>query len=99
MQRRSLLLPLLALPLLGGCALFQDHDSKTEAMLGLEAKIPPQWQVPLPHDGKVSDLRQWWAQFDDPLLNELIAAAEANSPSVAAARSRLYQARATSVSA
>lgn len=99
MQRRSFLLPLLALPLLGGCALFQDHDSKTEAMLGLEAKIPPQWQVPLPHDGKVSDLRQWWAQFDDPLLNELIAAAEANSPSVAAARSRLYQARATSVSA
>lgn len=85
--------------LLSGCALFQDHYSKTEGMQALEARVPAQWQVPLPHDGKVADLRQWWTQFDDPLLNELIAAAEANSPSVAAARSRLYQARATSVGA
>ena len=93
-------LPLLALPLLlNGCALFQDHKSKTEGMLAHEVKVPPQWQVPLPHDGKVADLRQWWTQFDDPLLNELILAAEINSPSVAAARSRLYQARAASTSA
>src|SRR5690606_26548372 len=91
---------LLALPmLLGGCALFQDHYSKTDEMTALEARVPPQWQVPLPHAGKVSDLRQWWQQFDDPLLDELILAAEANSPNVAAARSRLYQARATSVGA
>lgn len=93
-------IPLLSLPLLlNGCALFQDHKSKTEGMLALEEKVPPQWQVPLPHDGKVSDLRLWWTQFDDPLLNELILAAELNSPSVAAARSRLYQARAASTSA
>ena len=92
--------PLLALPLLlGGCALFQDHKSKTEGMLAHEEKVPLQWQVPLPHNGNVADLREWWAQFDDPLLNALISAAEANSPSVAAARSRLYQARATSVGA
>lgn len=92
--------PILALPvLLNGCALFQDHHSKTEGMLALEEKAPQQWQAPLPHDGKVADLRLWWTQFDDPLLNELILAAEINSPSVAAARSRLYQARATSTSA
>jgi NodT family efflux transporter outer membrane factor (OMF) lipoprotein len=93
---------LFALPLLlllSGCALFQDHHSKTDGMLLHEAKVQPQWQVPLPHNGKVSDLKQWWSQFDDPLLSELIAAAEANSPNVAAARSRLYQARATSVGA
>ena len=94
-------LPLLAAlaVLLNGCALFQDHYSKTEGMQAHEAKVPAQWQVPLPHDGKLADLRLWWTQFDDPLLSELIAAAEANSPSVAAARSRLYQARASSVGA
>lgn len=95
MKAHFLLLPLL----LSGCALFQDHFSKTEGMTTADAKVPAQWQAPLPHDGKVSDLKQWWTQFDDPLLNELIAAAEANSPSVAAARSRLYQARANSVGA
>lgn len=98
MNTRLPLLAALAL-LLNGCALFQDHYSKTEGMQAHEARVPTQWQVPLPHDGKVADLREWWAQFDDPLLNELIAAAEVNSPSVAAARSRLYQARATSVGA
>ncbi|MDE2600683.1 MAG: efflux transporter outer membrane subunit [Rhodocyclaceae bacterium] len=101
MKPRALLrtLTLLFPLLLSGCALFQDHFSKTEGMTAADAKLPTQWQAPLPHDGKVSDLRQWWTQFDDPLLNELIAAAEANSPSVATARSRLYQARATSVGA
>ena len=98
MNARLPLFAALAL-LLNGCALFQDHYSKTEGMRAQEAKVPSQWQVPLPHDGKVADLRQWWGQFDDPLLNELIAAAEANSPNVAAARSRLYQARASSVGA
>lgn len=98
MKLPHLTLAALAL-LLNGCALFQDHFSKTEGMLAHEQKVPPQWQVPLPHDGKVADLRLWWSQFDDPLLNELILAAEINSPSVAAARSRLYQARAASTSA
>jgi NodT family efflux transporter outer membrane factor (OMF) lipoprotein len=98
MKLPHLTLAALAL-LLNGCALFQDHFSKTAGMLTHEQKVPPQWQVPLPHDGKVADLRLWWSQFDDPLLNELILAAEINSPSVAAARSRLYQARAASTSA
>lgn len=96
-MKRHLLILLPAL--LSGCALFQDHYSKTDGMQAAEAKVPPQWQVPLPHEGKVADLRQWWTQFDDPLLNELILAAELNSPSVAAARSRLYQARAANVGA
>ena len=98
---RRLLPLLLSLSLSGlsGCALFHNHDKKTEGMLDAEAKLPAQWQAPLPHDGKVADLNRWWEQFDDPLLSELIASAEAVSPSIAAARSRLYSARASSVGA
>lgn len=94
------ILSALALPAaLSGCALFQDHFSKTEGMKAAEARVPAHWHAPLPHDGRVADLKHWWEQFDDALLPDLIAAAEAVSPSVAAARSRLYQARATSVGA
>src|SRR5262245_17576281 len=28
---------------------------------------PSQWYAPLPHGGQVSDLTQWWDQFNDPL--------------------------------
>lgn len=97
MMRRALLIAML--PFFGGCALLQDYDSKTNAMQAAESRIPPQWQAPLPHDGKVADLKQWWSQFDDPLLLELIDAAQTVNPSLASARSRIQQARATAVSA
>ncbi len=63
------------------------------------AAAPPQWFAPLPHNGTVADLSQWWKQLDDPLLVELIAAAQRVSPSVATARTRIEQARATRVAA
>ena len=44
-------------------------------------------------------LRDWWKQFNDPVLLELIDAAQAASPSIAAAASRIEQARASSVAA
>jgi NodT family efflux transporter outer membrane factor (OMF) lipoprotein len=60
---------------------------------------PPQWYAPLPHGGQLSDLTQWWDQFNDPLLTDLIAAAEHVSPSVASARSRIEQSRAARIAA
>ncbi len=57
--------------------------------------IPPQWQAPLPHQGSVAELGRWWQQQQDPLLVELILAAEAVSTSVASAKSNIEQARAT----
>ncbi|MCW5664994.1 MAG: efflux transporter outer membrane subunit [Piscinibacter sp.] len=60
---------------------------------------PPQWQAPLPHAGSPGELARWWQQFDDPLLPALIEAAQAASPTVAAARSRIEQARAARVAA
>jgi NodT family efflux transporter outer membrane factor (OMF) lipoprotein len=60
---------------------------------------PPQWYAPLPHDGKLTDLSQWWQQQGDPLLVRLIEAAQAVSPSIAAAHTRIEQSRATRVAA
>ena len=61
--------------------------------------LPAQWQAPLPHSGQLSVLKDWWQQFNDPLLVQLIAAAQAVSPSIASATSRIEQSRATRVAA
>ncbi|MDP1741172.1 efflux transporter outer membrane subunit [Polaromonas sp.] len=72
------------------------------------ATSPSQWFAPLPapqpveglpHKGTLTDLTRWWQQQGDPLLVELIAAAQAVSPTVASARARIEQARATRVAA
>ncbi len=60
---------------------------------------PLAWQTPLPHGGTVTRLANWWRQFDDPLLAQLVAAAQAVSPDVASAAARIAQAEAVSVAA
>ncbi len=70
----------------------------------VSAPVAAQWQAPLPvlpvaHQGRLTDLTAWWQQQGDPLLVELIAAGQAVSPTVASARSRIEQARATRVGA
>ena len=49
--------------------------------------------VDLPHQGSVKALSDWWQSLGDPLLVELITSAQAASPSVTAAASRIAQAR------
>lgn len=63
----------------------------------LSRAVPTRWYAPLPHNGKLTDLSQWWTQLGDPLLIELIASAQQVSPSLAAARTRIEQARLTRV--
>jgi NodT family efflux transporter outer membrane factor (OMF) lipoprotein len=85
--------------LLTGCAALPgkgDAPSRNVPALAAPA-TPTQWHAPLPHDGNTADLTRWWQQFDDPLLAELITSAQAASPSLASARSRIEQARATRV--
>ncbi|WP_341909311.1 efflux transporter outer membrane subunit [Polaromonas sp. YR568] len=60
--------------------------------------VPPQWQAPLPHQGSVVELGRWWRQ-QDPLLAELILAADSVSPTVASAKSNIEQARAARAAA
>ena len=63
------------------------------------AEVPTEWQAPLPHAGQLTVMNQWWQQFNDPLLLQLIDAAQAVSPGIASAASRIEQARATRVAA
>ncbi|HEY8360914.1 MAG TPA: efflux transporter outer membrane subunit [Ramlibacter sp.] len=78
--------------LLAACAVPRPPDSATAA-------APPQWYAPLPHGGTLADLRQWWQQFNDPVLVDLVEAAQTVSPTVASAGSRIVQARAARTSA
>ncbi|MES2537695.1 MAG: efflux transporter outer membrane subunit [Pseudomonadota bacterium] len=72
------------------------------------APVPPHWHAPLPaeddaarlpHDGALNGLSQWWRQQGDPLLVQLIEAAQAISPTAATASSRIEQARYARVAA
>jgi NodT family efflux transporter outer membrane factor (OMF) lipoprotein len=65
----------------------------------VDAQVAPQWQAPLPHQGTVRLLAQWWQQQGDPVLAELVDAAQAVSPSVAQALARVEAARATRAAA
>ena len=89
-----------------GCALNPPPRS-------VSAEPPAQWFAPLSaieatgaatgsalaHNGRLDDLADWWAQQGDPLLAELIADAQAVSPTVATARSRIEEARAAQTAA
>ncbi|HEY8606730.1 MAG TPA: efflux transporter outer membrane subunit [Noviherbaspirillum sp.] len=55
--------------------------------------VAAQWQAPLPHNGSLTDLTRWWEQQGDPLLVQLIDAAQAASPGIASARSRIAAAQ------
>jgi outer membrane protein, multidrug efflux system len=94
-MRRLRLIATLCLPLglgLAGCGL-------TRPPATVEAPFPPQWNAPLPHGGSLASLADWWRQLDDPLLVELIAAAETASPNLASAAARVAEARSTRVQA
>ena len=80
------------LPLaLGACA-------TTAPPAQVAAPPPTAWQAPLPHQGSLGDMARWWTQLGDPLLVELIDAAQAVSPGIAQAQARIAQARAAQVS-
>ena len=61
--------------------------------------IADRWQANLPHEGKTTDLNAWWAQFDDPLLAELIDQAQRDNPGLNQALARIAQSRAGVASA
>ncbi|QOF81246.1 efflux transporter outer membrane subunit [Variovorax sp. 38R] len=95
MRRLRRIALVLSLPLglgLAGCGL-------TRPPASVKAPIPAQWHAPLPHGGSLTALADWWRQLDDPLLVELIAAAETASPNLASAAARVAEARFTRVQA
>ncbi len=63
---------------------------------------PDRWQAEPVQNGGVASVQstrssRWWAQFDDPLMQQLIDAAQTTSPNLAQARARMEQARAARV--
>lgn len=58
-----------------------------------------QWQAPLPHGGSLASLKDWWAQFNDPVLDQLLAQAQKESPSLEIALANIRTARANVQSA
>ena len=82
----------LSVSTLSGCAI---HGPA----MTVSQPAPPQWYAPIPHQGQISGLKQWWAQLDDPLLLQLISSAQIHSPTIAAARTRIEQARLTRTTA
>lgn len=91
-NRTARLAALAAALALAGCASFD-----AGAPAATPARPADQWQAPLPAADPGAELRQWWQQFDDPLLPRLIDAAQAASPTLADARARIAQARAARV--
>ena len=94
------LLPLLLLsPLfLAACAITAPSTQvRDQAASQWYSPLPQTSQTPqtsqLPHQGSVAALSNWWQSLGDPLLVELIASAQAASPTVTAAASRIAQAR------
>jgi NodT family efflux transporter outer membrane factor (OMF) lipoprotein len=65
----------------------------------VDAQQPVAWQAPLPHHGAVGELAGWWRSQGDALLAELVEAAQAVSPTVASARTRIASAREQRVAA
>ena len=84
--------------LLGACSAFAPPVAMPEKSAPpLDA--PPAWLAPPPPAVAQAALSDWWKQFNDPVLLEMIDAAQAASPTIAAAASRIEQARASSVAA
>jgi len=81
--------------LLSGCAQLEALSKKLNPLQTVKStNVASQWQATLPHNGSQSDLTQFWQQYQDPLLIELIDAAEKESATLATAKTRIAQARA-----
>jgi outer membrane protein, multidrug efflux system len=96
---RAAPLCLAAVALLAGCATAQRPDAAKAVADAAQIKAPAQWYTVLPHGGGTATLATWWTQLGDPLLPELITAAQNESATLAAARTRIEQSRAALVSA
>lgn len=69
--------------------------SVTRPPADVPVDLPTTWYAPpLAHQGSTEQLTAWWSRFDDPVLSDWIAQAQAQSPTVASARAQVFAARA-----
>lgn len=85
---------------LGGCTTLDEITQKFNPAATVENTKPPaNWQATLPHGGEISNLNEFWQRYPDPILLELIEAAQQNAPTLATATANLAEARANRVRA
>ena len=107
-RQPRLLVSLFAALALGGCALNQGIFTTLGPNYQAPTAPVTRWHAPatgpgtpqvLAHGGSTEALKNWWQQFDDPLLIELLGAAQRESASLAQAAARIERARADAVAA
>ena len=92
----SFIAALAAVSLLGGCTVGPRYQAPAVPAAGaFQASLPQ----PGGDAGQASRLADWWRQFDDPLVAQLVEAALAGNPSLAQSLARIERARAESSSA
>lgn len=96
--KTKLSLILLTGTLVTSCAnlgLFKSKRAKqaSQTATDVSSKAPASWQATLPHDGNMSKLANWWLQFNDPLLIQLIESAQNVSADIASAKARIIEAQ------
>ncbi|MBA3696814.1 MAG: efflux transporter outer membrane subunit [Methylotenera sp.] len=94
---------------LAGCASFDFMKQKYFPQDTIKStKVAPQWQAALPqllpapalpHDGKLTNLQKFWQQYQDPVLLEVIEAAEKESANIATAKAKITEARTNRINA
>ena len=78
------------------CAVLLGACSVTKPPADVAVALPGSWYAPpLAHSGSTQELTTWWSRFDDPVLTDWIAHAQAQSPTIATARAQVFAARAT----
>jgi outer membrane protein, multidrug efflux system len=91
---RTLSLSLAAALALMGCASSARLPEASAVQSASSVSAPSAWQAALPHGGSAASLSNWWAQWGDSALLQLLSAAQQESPQLSAARARIAQARA-----
>ena len=78
---------------LTGCAIGPDYV-RPATSANATWLAPQPVALALPHDGRTAALVQWWSQWDDPVLADLIAHAQRENTTIAQAGARIAQSRA-----
>ena len=97
-NKRMWLLVMISLQL-NACAVFDFSKFQLMHKQTVDAvQVPEKWHATLPHDGKVENLASFWAQYDDATLLHFIESAQTASESIAAAKTRIAEAKSNRVS-
>lgn len=84
----------LAAVMLTACASGVPQPDAQQVQRQAQVQAAAAWQTPLPHAGSTAQLVNWWTQLGDPVFQELMQAAQTGNANLAAALTRIAQARA-----